>query len=143
MKPMKIHHTGIVLPSLQQAYDMIERLGLIIDYKGYVKAYQSKLIFARVTKEAETAIEFIIPEGGVLAEYNNGKGGIAHVAFEVEDVEAVRKHYEDKGMGMLEKAAVEGTEDIIVNFLRPKFNDGILIEFVQTIKPINREYNEF
>lgn len=143
MKPMRIHHVGFILPTLQQAYDMIERLGLMIDYKGYVKAYQSKLIFARAKADAQTAIEFIIPEAGVLTEYNNGKGGIAHIAFEVEDVEAVRRECEEKGLGMLEEVAVQGTDDIIVNFLRPKFNDGILIEYVQTIGPINREFNEF
>lgn len=61
----------------------------------------------------------------------------------MEDVEAVRRECEEKGLGMLEEVAVQGTDDIIVNFLRPKFNDGILIEYVQTIGPINREFNEF
>lgn len=143
MKPMRMHHVGIVLPTLQQAYDMIERLGLEIDYKGHVDAYQAKLIFTKSQGNGDSPIEFIIPEAGVLTEFNEGKGGIAHIAFEVDDVEAVRKEFEEKGMGMLEKAAVEGTEDIIVNFLRPKHNDGILVEFVETIKPINKEYNEF
>ncbi len=39
---------------------------------------------------------------------------------------------------MLEKEPVEGTEDIIVNFLRPKYSHGILIELAQTVAPIKR-----
>ena len=84
------------------------------------------------------SLELIIPKEGVLTEFNNGKGGIAHIAFEVEDVEAVRKEYESKGMKMLEGKAVPGTSDIIVNFLRPKYGEGILVEFVETVGPIQR-----
>lgn len=142
MKPMRMHHVGIVLPTLEDAYAMIDRLGLEIDYKGHVDAYESKLIFTKCG-DRSSPIEFIIPEGGVLKEFNGGKGGIAHIAFEVDDVEAVRKEYEEKGMKMLEKSAVEGTSDIIVNFMRPKYNSGILVEFVQTVRPIDREYNRF
>ena len=77
-----------------------------------------------------------------MTKFNGGKGGIAHIAFEVDDVEAVRQEFEAKGMEMLEKKAVEGTEDIIVNFLRPKYSEGILVEFVQTVAPINYSYGK-
>ena len=39
---------------------------------------------------------------------------------------------------MLEKEAVEGTSDIIVNFLRPRYSEGVLFELVQTVGPIDR-----
>lgn len=49
-------------------------------------------------------IEFIIPREGVLKDFNGGKGGIAHIAFEVDDVEAVRQEMEKQKPGcMLEK----------------------------------------
>ena len=41
---------------------------------------------------------------------------------------------------MLEKEAVEGTSDIIVNFLRPRYSEGILFELVQTVGPIDRNF---
>lgn len=37
---------------------------------------------------------------------------------------------------MLEQKAVQGTDDIIVNFRRPSTNQGILVEYVQTTAPI-------
>ena len=137
MKPMRIHHVGVVLPSMESAQAIMDLLGLEIDYTGFVEAYNADLVFTKHGPN-ESPIEFIIPKGGVLAEYNEGKGGIAHIAFEVDDVEGVREEMEAKGLKMLEKEAVKGTDDIIVNFLRPKHSQGILFEFVQTVAPITR-----
>lgn len=137
MKPMRIHHVGVVLPSMESAQAIMDLLGLEIDYAGFVEAYNADLVFTKHGAN-ESPIEFIIPKGGVLSEYNEGKGGIAHIAFEVDDVEGVREEMEAKGLKMLEKKAVKGTDDIIVNFLRPKHSQGILFEFVQTVAPITR-----
>lgn len=137
MKPMRIHHIGVVLPTRQAAQNIMDLLGMEVDYEGYVKAYSADLIFTKYGPR-ECPIEFIIPREGVLKEYNNGKGGIAHVAFEVEDVAAIGREMEAKGLGMLEQEPVQGTDDIIVNFLRPKYSEGILFEFVQTVAPIAR-----
>ncbi len=139
MKPMRLHHVGIVLPSREAAEDLMKVLGLEVDYEGFVDAYHADLIFTKYGKD-ESPLEFIIPKEGVLTEFNGGKGGIAHIAFEVDDVEAARKDFEERGYGMLEKKAVTGTDDIIVNFVRPRFTHGILVEFVQTVAPINRDY---
>lgn len=141
LKPIRMHHVGIIVPTLEKAEEFLKRWGLEVDYRGYVKAYKADLIFTKY--ETGSPVELIIPnEGSVLKDFNGGKGGIAHIAFEVDDVEAWRVHFENQGMKMLEKEAVEGTEDIIVNFLRPKFNDGILVELVQTVAPINRNFKK-
>ena len=138
MKPMRMHHVGVVLPTVEQAERLIELFGLEVDYRGYVKSYHADLIFTKYGPRLESPIEFIIPHEGVLTRFNGGKGGIAHIAFEVEDVEAASRELEAQGLEMLEKEAVEGTSDIIVNFLRPKYSEGILFELVQTVGPIDR-----
>ncbi|WP_246588478.1 VOC family protein [Pelorhabdus rhamnosifermentans] len=134
---MRLHHVGIVLPTVEKAYSFLEKIGLEIDYQGFVEAYHADLIFTKY-HDKESPLEFIIPKEGVLTKYNGGKGGIHHLAYEVEDVEAVRQELESKGLGLLEQQAVEGTSDIIVNFLRPRYSEGILVEFVQTVAPIKR-----
>lgn len=137
MRPMRMHHVGVVLPTVEQAERLIQLFGLKVDYRGYVKSYHADLIFTQYGPN-ESPIEFIIPHEGVLTKFNNGKGGIAHFAFEVEDVEAASRELEEQGLEMLEKAPVEGTSDIIVNFLRPRYSEGILFELVQTVGPIDR-----
>ena len=138
MKRKRMHHVGVVLPTLEAVEHLMRMFSLEKDYHGYVEAYQADLIFTKYG-EHESPIEFIIPhEGSVLQKYNNGKGGIAHIAFEVDDVEAVRSEFEAEGLHMLEPKAVKGTDDLIVNFMRPSYSEHILFEFVQTVGPINR-----
>ena len=74
--PMRLHHIGIVLPTLEKAHDFIETNGLEVDYSGFVDAYHADLIFTKKDKNS-TPIEFIIPREGVLKDFNHGKGGIA------------------------------------------------------------------
>lgn len=133
---IRVHHWGIVLPTVEKAEAFIKQFGLVEDYRGYVEAYDSNLIFT-THGDGHDAIEFIIPLSGVLTEFNKGKGGIAHVAFLVDDVRATSKDCEALGYQMLEKEPVEGTEDIIVNFIRPKFTQGILVELIEQVGEIN------
>lgn len=134
---LRMHHVGIVLPSIEAANEVMDVLGVEVDYTGYVKAYTADLIFTKYGPN-ESPIEFIIPRGGVLSEFNDGKGGIAHICIEVNDIKAATDELLSRGFQMLEKEPVEGTEDIIVNFLRPKYSKGILIELAETIAPIKR-----
>ena len=97
MRPMRMHHVGVVLPTVEQAERLIQLFGLKVDYRGYVKSYHADLIFTQYGPN-ESPIEFIIPHEGVLTKFNNGKGGIAHIAFEVEDVEAASRELEEQGL---------------------------------------------
>lgn len=133
MKPMRLHHVGIIMTSIEKAEAFLDQFGLEKDYMEYVEAYHAHCLFTKYT-EKESPIELIIPTEGVLTEYNKGKGGIHHIAFEVEDVEAAKEEFTSKGMEMLETSAVEGAGGIIVNFLRPRYGLGVLVEFVQQVK---------
>ena len=133
MKRIRLHHVGIVMPTMEKAESFLEKFGLEKDYMEYVDSYQADCLFTKYGP-GESPVELVIPRGGVLAEYREGRGGIHHIAFEVEDVDAVRDSYEAKGMNMLEVAPVEGAGGILVNFLRPRFGEGVLVEFVQRTK---------
>lgn len=133
MKPMRLHHVGIIMPSMERAEEFLDLFGLEKDYCEYVEAYHADCLFTKYT-DKESPIELIIPREGVLSEYNKGKGGIHHIAFEVEDVEATKREYESKGKEMLEDIPVEGAGGINVNFLRPRFGLGVLVEFVQQVR---------
>ena len=133
---IRTHHWGLVLPTLEKAETFMQTFGLEEDYRGHVKAYDSHLIFTKHGNGAD-AVEFIIPQSGVLTEFNKGKGGIAHVAYLVDDIRACMEECKAMGMEMLEPEPVEGTEDIIVNFIRPKYTQGILVELIEQVGEIN------
>ena len=132
MEHMRLHHVGIVMTCWERAENFMQKFGLEEEYTEYVEEYHADCLFTKHNAD-ETPIELVIPKEGVLTEYNNGRGGIHHIAFEVEDVEATRCAYEEKGLEMLESQAVDGAGGIIVNFLRPRYGEGILVEFVQRI----------
>lgn len=106
------------------------RFGLEEDYREYVAAYRAVCLFTTCLPN-ESPLEFVIPDGGKLAEFHGGKGGLHHIAFEVADVESVRAEYETAGMALLEQTPVTGAGGILVNFLHPRFGEGVLVEFVQ------------
>ena len=121
------------MPTMEKAEMFLEQFGLEKDYMEYVEAYHAYCLFTKYTKE-ESPVELIIPTEGVLTEYREGKGGLHHIAFEVEDVRKAREEYEAKGLQMLEENPVTGAGGIIVNFLRPRYGFGVLVEFVQRTK---------
>ncbi|MBC5689289.1 VOC family protein [Mediterraneibacter sp. NSJ-55] len=133
MKPLRLHHVGIIMPTMEKAEAFLEQFGLEKDYMEYVDAYHAYCLFTKYTKE-ESPVELIIPTEGVLTKYRDGKGGLHHIAFEVEDVRKAREEYEAKGLQMLEETPVTGAGGIIVNFLRPRYGFGVLVEFVQRMK---------
>lgn len=127
---MRMHHVGIVMMSRTRAEEFMQIFGFEIEKEEYVKTYNAQCIFTK-RRSDETAIELVIPDKGILTQYNNGKGGLHHIALETENVEQTRARFEARGRKMLEETAVPGACGLAVNFLRPKFGAGILVEFVE------------
>lgn len=132
MENYNLHHVGIVFMDMKRAENFIERVGAKEEYRGYVDSYKAWCIF--LAAQNGSKVELIIPTEGVLTRFNNGKGGIHHIAYSVADVEKVREEYEKQGIELLEKKAVPGAGNIIVNFMRPRDAYGVLVEFVQTVR---------
>jgi hypothetical protein len=138
MKPNRIHHIGIVFPDFEKAKDIMEMFGLEVDYQGFIEAYKADVYFTKFGKW-ESPIEFIIPKEGVLTRFNNGKGGLHHICFEVDNAVAATREFTEKGYQMLEEAPVIGACNDVVNFMRPRSSHGVLFEFLEELHPKNRE----
>ena len=131
----RLHHVGIILPEEQYARDIMEMYGLEAESEG-MTPYDTKFIFTKLNPdESESAIEFLIPYSGVLKEYNGGKGGIAHICFEVDDVEAASAEFREKGYALLEDPCpMVPNSNMKINFVKPRSNHGILIELMELVK---------
>lgn len=130
----RIHHIGIVLPTMEKVEAFMEQYGLEEDYSGYVVPYNTHYLFTK-TNGNESPIEFLIPTKGVLAEFNNGKGGIHHICYEVDDVEEACKIAIAGGAEMLEKECLQVSPQMKINFVRPKYSQGILVELMEITEP--------
>jgi methylmalonyl-CoA/ethylmalonyl-CoA epimerase len=119
------------MPSLARAAEMMALLGLAESYRGYVDRYQATCIFTEGC--GGSPIEFVVPDGGPLAKFNRGAGGLHHMAMEVESLEAVASELARRGMSLLETTPVQGAGDFVCNFLAPGYTGGVVLEYVQRV----------
>lgn len=65
-----------------------------------------------------------------LIDRNGGRGGFAHVAFRVADIQAAFDHMQAAGFAIIDKAPRKGSRGTTVFFVHPKAL-GYLLEVVQ------------
>jgi methylmalonyl-CoA/ethylmalonyl-CoA epimerase len=126
-----LHHVGIVQPTEADAADMMALFGLTEDFRGYVPQFHALCIFTR--RVSGSPIEFVIPDGGPLERFNKGAGGLHHIAFEVDDLDALAMRLAANDMRLLETEHVKGAGDFLCNFLSPIYTRGVTIEYVQLL----------
>ena len=126
-----LHHVGIVQPSEEDALALMTLLGLEEDFRGFVPQWSALCIFTK--SMGSSPIEFVIPDGGPLAKFNKGAGGLHHVALQVPDIRALGRRLEAEGMKLLEPEPIKGAGDFLCNFLSPLYTRGITVEFVEVL----------
>jgi methylmalonyl-CoA/ethylmalonyl-CoA epimerase len=127
-----MHHVGIIQPSEEEVITLMGLLGLKEDYRGYVETWRALCIFTK--PEGATPIEFVIPNGGPLAKFNKGFGGLHHIALTVPSLDAIRERMERHDMRLLSGVHVRGAGPFFCNFLSPVFTRGIQVEFIEPIR---------
>ena len=127
-----LHHVGIVQPTEREAMALMALLGLEEDYRGFVPQWSALCIFTKAN--GASPIEFVIPDGGPLARFNKGAGGLHHIALQVSDLDALARRLEAEDMGLLEPEHVKGAGNFLCNFLSPIYTRGLIVEFVQVLE---------
>lgn len=124
----RLHHVGVVFPSIPDAEEHMATFGLVEDYRGYVEPWHSWCIFTKPDDGA--AIELVVADQGPLLKFNRGIGGVHHFAYEIGDFGEVEKWCEARDLRLLEDAPVKGAGNFLCNFIHPLSTRGIQIEFV-------------
>jgi catechol 2,3-dioxygenase-like lactoylglutathione lyase family enzyme len=126
----RLHHVGIIVPNAEQVEALLDLLGLERGETQYVPEYEADCVF---TYGDGSAVEFIIPRGGKLAQFNRGIGGLHHIAIEVDDLEQFTENIKKKDIELLSEKPVEAGQ-LLINFLLPIYTRGFTVEFVETKK---------
>jgi methylmalonyl-CoA/ethylmalonyl-CoA epimerase len=129
----RLHHVGIVVPSLERA---------VAAYSGAFEFRETTLPFddraqrvrvAFVGVGPDTWFEFIEPVGAdtpVTKFLAQTKGGYHHVAFEAADIDAAVQEFE-AARAVVVCRPVLGFEGRRVAFLFPNLKPSLLTEFVE------------
>ena len=127
-----LHHVGIVQPDEDAVARQMDLLGLTELYRGYVPQFQALCIFTDPANGG-SPIEFVVADGGSIAKFNRGAGGVHHIAFAVPDLVALTAEFAASGIAMIEPAPVKGAGNFLCNFLSPVATRGVLVEYVQLL----------
>jgi len=127
----RLHHVGIITPSEKRANDQLRRLGLQEDYRGYVEKWDVLCIFTKPNEGSP--LEFVIPFSGPLKDFNQGVGGLHHIALTVPDIRATMRLLAQAGVRTLEDEPVKGAGPFLCNFLPPLFTRGFTLELVEEL----------
>ena len=137
MKPTHIEHLGIAVTSLDATIPFFEFLTGAKCYS--IEEVADQKVRTAFFKVGQTKIELLeptCPESTIakFIEKNGGRGGVHHVAFNVENVEEALKEAEAAGLQLIDKAPRKGAENLMIAFLHPKSTCGVLTELCQQPK---------
>ncbi len=127
-----LDHIAIAVPDLEGAIKrFMEDFGLTFEGTEDVLAAQTKTAFFPLPP---TSIELVHPldGGGPIAKYLEKRpGGIHHLCFRSDDIEADVARLRERGYQFLSDAPSPGAHGAKVIFIHPKSCDGVLIEINQ------------
>ena len=137
MKPTHIEHLGIAVTSLEATMPFFEFLTGSKCYSIEEVADQKvKTAFFKVGQTKIELLEPTCPESTIakFIEKNGGRGGIHHVAFNVENVAEALKEAQEAGLQLIDMQPRKGAEDLMIAFLHPKSTCGVLTELCEQPK---------
>lgn len=129
----KIEHLGLAVQNMDQAIETFEKLLNTKCYKvEEVVSEHVKTAFFNVGESKIELLEATHPDSAI-AKYiaKSGRGGIHHIAFDVEDIEAEIERLTNEGFELIHQTPKDGADNKIIAFLHPKSTEGMLIEMCQ------------
>jgi methylmalonyl-CoA/ethylmalonyl-CoA epimerase len=129
----KIHHVGIVVRNLEEAFSFYkDTLGLSLHKMATI---QDQGVKAALLPIGDSEIELLEPmtaDSGVGRFLEKKGGGLHHVCFETDDVTAELQEAKDKGLRLIDQQPRPGLAGIIA-FLHPQSCCSVLVEYAQPV----------
>ncbi len=135
MEVSHIEHIGIAVKNLNDSIKFFEEvLGLKCYGIEEVKDQKVKTAFFLIGKTKIELLESTESDGPVAKFIEKRGEGVHHIAYAVDDINAALKETESKGIQLIDKEPRKGAEGLTIAFLHPKSTNGVLTEFVETVK---------
>lgn len=129
----KIHHVGIVVRSLDEAYAFYrDTLGLEVHKMAEV---QDQGVRAALLTCGHSEIELLEPidPKGTVARFLEKRGeGMHHVCFETDNIDRELAAAKEKGIPVIDEKPRPGLAGKIC-FLHPKGTAGVLVEYAEPV----------
>ena len=128
----KIEHIGVAVQDIEKSIPLFrDILGIPLEKVYESDAIKTKIAFFPLGDSTIELIEAMDPSSPVAKFIQKRGEGIHHICFGVENVEAALRHFEAKGIELLNQKPRRMENGDLIAFLNPKSTNGILIELVE------------
>ncbi len=131
----KIDHLGIAVPDLEAAIRQYEALlGVSVEHVEEVPTEKVRTAFFSVGESHLELLAATDPDSTIGKFVAQRKGGIHHLCFEVDDLDAALAEYRARGVRLIDQVARRGAKGCRVAFVHPAASGGVLIELSEKPK---------
>lgn len=127
-----LHHVAIVVPSIEDARaTYVDVLGMTA---GEVEHVPDQKVDVLVCYAGSQRIELVTPaaeDSPVTRFLEKRGGGLHHVAYLVDDVEAAIAQLDAAGVQLIDHSARPGSHGTRIAFVHPRATGGVLTELVE------------
>ncbi len=128
----RIHHLGYAVADVEAASRFYkEKFGVL---PGEPEVVEEQGIVATMFRVGESRVELVQPicPDSPVAKFLAKRGeGFHHVAYQVDDLEAVLRHLESNGVELIDERPRIGAGGTRMAFVHPKGTFGVLTELVE------------
>ena len=127
----RIHHTGVVVRSLEESYAFFrDTLGLRVVKEAVMEDQGVKAALLDLGNGLLELLEPIEPGTGIANFLEKRGEGLHHVCLEVDDISAALADLQADGVELIDEEPREGLTGTIA-FLQPSALHGVLVELVE------------
>ena len=128
----RIDHVGIAVADLDLAIATYERLtGSAAGHRQVIASDGIEAVMFQVGKSRIELLGSTGPESKIAGFLARRGGGLHHVAYGVDDVQATLDHFAELGLQLLDTCPRQGAAGRLVAFLHPSAANGVLTELCQ------------
>ena len=135
MKIKRIEHVGVVVRNLEASRNLWENvLGIKLDKTEHTPGRPHKLALYPVGESMVELLSGIEPDSKFAKMCDDGKAGINHICFEVENIDEALAELKAKGVPLIDQVPRIGHAGFRIAYLDPKGTEGCLIELAEAPK---------
>ena len=132
MKIKRIEHVGVVVKNVEASRRLWEDcIGIPL---GSVEQFAERPVKLALYPVGESMVELIAgttPDSKHAKMVAEGKGGLNHICFEVEDIDEALAELKAKGIPLLDQVPRFGHAGCRIAFIDPSATENCLIELAQ------------
>jgi methylmalonyl-CoA/ethylmalonyl-CoA epimerase len=132
MKIKRIEHVGVVVRNVEASRKLLEDcFGIKLSGVEEIPGRPNRLALYPVGESMVELLAGVTPDSKFAKMCDDGKAGIHHLCFEVENIDEALAELKAKGIPLIDETPRIGHAGCRIAFLDPKGTEGCLIELAE------------